>query len=72
MRLSHDTKERILIGMRMLGTDKGIRGYKVNGRVAKKIRKMTRRHGMEYLREIRGWRFINRWHLCWWILFGNE
>ena len=44
----------------------------MNGRIAKQIRKMTKRHGMDYLRELKSYSFIGRWHLCWWLLFGKK
>ncbi len=44
----------------------------MNGRLAKKIKKMPKRHGQEYLRELRGWSFQNRLRLAWWLLFGDK
>ncbi len=43
----------------------------MNGRLAKKIKQMTKRNGREYLKELKGWSFSNRLRLAWWIIFGD-
>lgn len=44
----------------------------MNSRVAKKIRKYTKRNYFEYLGVIKEWPFTARLRLCWWILFGKK
>ncbi len=44
----------------------------MNQKLVKKINKATKKHGKEYLQEIKGWRFIERWRYCWYILFGDK
>ena len=44
----------------------------MNGRVAKKIRKYTKRNFIEYATEVRKWSFVIRWRFCWYILFHRE
>jgi len=44
----------------------------MNGRISKKIRRATRRNWREYLKEIKGLPFVNRWGIAWWIVFGDK
>ena len=44
----------------------------MNGRLSKQIRKATKRHGQEYLHEIKSWNWKNRLSLAWWLVFGKE
>jgi len=44
----------------------------MNGRVAKKIRKYSKRNFLEYVRAVEEWPFSARWRLCWHILFGKR
>lgn len=43
----------------------------MNGRLARKLRKLSRRDGKAYLKEIKSYSFINRFRFAWWILFGK-
>lgn len=42
----------------------------MNARMAKKIRKYSKRNWMEYYTAIRQWPFGTRLHFCWNVLFG--
>ena len=44
----------------------------MNGKLAKKIKQMTKRNGKEYLRDMRNWSFRGRLRLAWWLLFGDK
>jgi len=44
----------------------------MNGRLAHKIRKATKRNWREYLREIKALPFGVRFRLAWWLLFGDK
>ena len=44
-------------------------GEQMNGRIAKKVRKYTRRNFLQYASEVKKWSFITRWRFCWYILF---
>ena len=44
----------------------------MNGRMAKKVRKYTRRNFIEYAREVKKWPFVTRWRFCWYILFSGK
>lgn len=41
----------------------------MNGRVAKKIRKYSRRNWLEYVAAVKQWPFQARLRLAWYILF---
>ena len=43
----------------------------MNARVAKKIRKYSRRTFIEYVEAVKHWPVRARWRLCWHILFGK-
>jgi len=42
----------------------------MNSRVAKKIRRHSRRAWVEYFQAIREWPFTTRLHFCWDVLFS--
>jgi len=44
----------------------------MNGRMAKKVRKYTKRNFIEYAREVKKWPFLTRWRFCWYILFSGK
>lgn len=43
----------------------------MNGRVAKKIRKYTKRNFLEYVHAVKGWPWTAKLRLCWYILFAK-
>jgi len=40
----------------------------MNGRLAKKVRKYTKRNFLEYVEAVKLWPLSARWRLCWHIL----
>ena len=44
----------------------------MNSKVAKKLRKYTKRNFFEYVGAVRQWPFTARWRLCFYILFGKR
>lgn len=44
----------------------------MNGRMAKKLKRLAKKNAIEYLRELAGYKFWNRWLFAWWLLFGNK
>jgi hypothetical protein len=56
-------------GVRGHGTGGSDKRRYMNGRIAKKIRKYSRRNWIEYYQAIREWPFLTRLHFCWDILF---
>jgi len=44
----------------------------MNEKVAKKLRKYTKRRGQHYVATIRSWPFRNRLRFAWSILFGGK
>ena len=42
----------------------------MNGRLAKKVRKYSKRNWMEYVNAIQQWPWTVRLRFCWHILFG--
>lgn len=43
----------------------------MNQKLAKKLRKYSRRPWLEYITEVKKWPFSARWRLCWHILFSR-
>ena len=44
----------------------------MNGRVAKKIRKYSKRNWIEYVQALRAWPFNARLRFCWHIMFSKQ
>lgn len=44
----------------------------MNSRLAKKVRKYTKRNFIEYATEVKRWSFATRWRFCWYILFSGK
>ena len=44
----------------------------MNDKIAKKIRKYTKRNFIEYASEVKKWSFVTRWRFCWYILFSGN
>jgi len=44
----------------------------MNGRMAKKIRKYSKRNWMEYVDEVKRWPFSARWRFAQYILFHKK
>ena len=44
----------------------------MNSRMAKKVRKYTRRNFLQYASEVKKWPFTTRLRYCWFILFAGK
>ena len=44
----------------------------MRGKLAKKLRKYSKRNYIEYLKAEKAWPFRARWRLAWWLLFGPK
>ena len=44
----------------------------MNDKIAKKVRKYTKRNFLQYANEVRKWSWITRWRYCWYILFSRD
>ena len=44
----------------------------MNEKLVKKLRQYTKRHGQDWVAEVKSWPFSNRLRFCWHILFGRS